>query len=118
LDHATDANVLPPSELTMRQERTVQAIEASRPGVNRKGTHWGQALFVLVAYWGRAAYGGCTTSGFSAARWPICWARMLGWPRSTNYTAVTTGCWCTFPEGAKRRFGILAQSPAELRADR
>jgi hypothetical protein len=27
--------------------------------------------------------------GFSAARWPICWARMPDWTRSTSCTAVT-----------------------------
>src|SRR5580692_13100652 len=48
-----------------------------------------------TACWRRAASGGCTVSGFSAAPWPICWARMPGWPRSTSCTAVTTGCWCT-----------------------
>src|SRR5712691_1242507 len=43
----------------------------------------------------RAANGGCTASGFSAALWPVSWARMRGWPRSTSCTAVTTGCSCT-----------------------
>jgi hypothetical protein len=33
-----------------------------------------------------------TQGGFSAVPWPICWARMPGWPRSTSCTAVTTGC--------------------------
>src|SRR3954453_24134467 len=39
--------------------------------------------------WRPAANGGCTASGFSVARWPTCWARMPGWPKSINYTAVT-----------------------------
>src|SRR5229473_610383 len=30
-----------------------------------------------------------------AALWPVCWARMRGWPRSTSCTAVTTRCSCT-----------------------
>src|ERR1700757_719353 len=48
-----------------------------------------------TACWRRAANGGCTASGFSAAPWPICWARVPGWPRSTSCIAVTTGSWCT-----------------------
>src|SRR4030081_891224 len=31
-----------------------------------------------IACWRRAANGGCTVSGFSAALWPICWARTQG----------------------------------------
>ncbi len=45
-----------------------------------------------IACWRQAANGGCIVSGFSAARWPICWAKMPGWPRSISCTAVTTGC--------------------------
>src|SRR6516165_9164264 len=48
-----------------------------------------------TACWRRAANGGCIVSGFSVARCLICWARMPGWPRSTNCIAVTTGCWRT-----------------------
>src|ERR1700746_34532 len=52
----------------------------TRLGASRKATRWDQVLFVLVAYRFQAANGACTASGFSAARWPICWARMRGWP--------------------------------------
>src|SRR5215468_3979905 len=45
-----------------------------------------------IVCWRRAANGACIVSGFSAARWPICWARMPGWRKSTSFTAVTTGC--------------------------
>jgi len=45
-----------------------------------------------IACWRRAASGGCTVNGFSAAPWPICWARMRGSPRSTSCIAVMTGC--------------------------
>src|SRR5690349_3582038 len=48
---------------------------------SRKGTRWDQ---VPTACWHRAANGACTVSGFSAAPWPICWARMQGSPRSTS----------------------------------
>ena len=37
-----------------------------------------------TACWRRAANGACIAIGFSVARWPICWARMPGWPRSTS----------------------------------
>src|SRR5580693_5738673 len=45
-----------------------------------------------IACWRRAASGGCTASGFSAAPWPISWARMPGSPRSTSCIVVMTDC--------------------------
>src|ERR1700739_3821225 len=49
--------------------------------------------WLLIACWRRAANGGCPASGSGAVPWPICWARTLGWPRSTSCTAVMTGRW-------------------------
>src|SRR5207248_7771810 len=84
--------------LTLWRELQLDQFWSKRLGVSRKGTHWAEVLFVLVAYRllaRRAASGACTVSGFSAARWPTCWAKMPGWRKSTSCTAVTTGCWCT-----------------------
>src|SRR5580704_13946519 len=81
--------------LTLWRELQLDQFWSKRLGVSRKGTRWDQVLFVLVACWRLAASGACIASGFSAARWPICWARMPDWLRSTSCTAVTTGCWCT-----------------------
>src|SRR5881227_2003691 len=82
--------------LLLWRELQLDQFWSKRLGVSRKGTRWDQVLFVLVAYvcWRRAANGGCTASGSGAVPWPICWARMPGWPRSTSCTAVTTGCCC------------------------
>src|SRR5271170_7638151 len=60
----------------------------------RRPRQWG-ACWLPIACWRRAANGGCTASGSGAVPWPICWARMPDWPRSTSCIAVTTGCWCT-----------------------
>jgi hypothetical protein len=83
--------------LMLWRELQLDQFWSKRLGVSRKGTHWDQVLFVLVAYrlLRRAANGACIVSGFGAARWPTCWAKMPGWPRSTSCTAVTTGCWRT-----------------------
>src|SRR5207244_5529041 len=83
--------------LTLWRELQLDQFWSKRLGVSRKGTHWDQVLFVLVAYrlLAPAASGACIVSGFSAARWPTCWAKMPGWRKSTSCTAVTTGCWCT-----------------------
>ena len=83
--------------LMLWRELQLDQFWSKRLGMSRKGTHWDQVLFVLVptVCWRRAANGACTVSGFSAVRWPICWARMRSWPRSTSCTAVTTGCWRT-----------------------
>src|SRR5205823_2137289 len=85
-----------PQTLSLFPEDRVEGLlaDASVVGVRlselrlRRPRQWG-------ACWLRAASGACTVSGFSAARWPICWAKMPGWPRSISCTAVTTGCWCT-----------------------
>src|SRR6201982_3420849 len=55
-----------------------------------------------IVCWRRAANGACIVSGFSAARWPICWAKMPGWRKSTSCTAVTTDCW-----GTSKRSSII-----------
>ncbi len=34
---------------------------------------------------GRAANGACIVSGFYAALWPTCWAKMPGWRKSTSW---------------------------------
>ena len=86
-------------------DTSIVGVKLSELRAGHKGTHWDRVLFVLVAY--RLLAPG-TASGFSAARWPICWASMPGWPRSTNYTAVTTGSWgtsrrCSIPCGAMAR---------------
>src|SRR5215472_11091904 len=61
--------------LVLWRELRLDQFWSTRLGVSRKGTPWDQVLFVLVAYpcWRPAANGGYTVSGFSAARWPICW---------------------------------------------
>jgi hypothetical protein len=62
------------------------AKAGGRVGI-RSGSCWRR-----IACWRRAANGGCTVSGFSAALWPICWARTQGLPRSTSCIAAMTGC--------------------------
>src|SRR5216684_3173819 len=52
---------------------------------------WG-ACWSPIVCWRREASGACTVSGFSAAPWSICWARMRGLPRSTSCIAAMTGC--------------------------
>src|SRR5437762_8249650 len=54
-----------------------------------------------IACWRRAANGACTASGFGAVRWPICWARMPVWPRSTICIAGMSACSST-----SRRYSI------------
>ena len=83
--------------LTLWRELQLDQFWSKRLGVSRKGTHWDQVLFVLVAYrlLAPAANGAYIVNGFNAARWPICWARMPVWRKSTSCTAVTTGCWPT-----------------------
>ena len=83
--------------LMLWRELQLDQFWSKRLGVSRKGTHWDQVLFVLVAYrlLAPGSEGACIVSGFSAVRWPTCWARMPGSPRSTSCTAVTTGCWRT-----------------------
>ena len=80
--------------LLLWRELQLDQFWCKRLGESRKGTRWDQVLFVLVAYrlLRRAANGGCTVSGFSAALWPICWARTQGLPRSTSCIAAMTGC--------------------------
>jgi pimeloyl-ACP methyl ester carboxylesterase len=76
--------------LLLWRELQLDQFWCQRLGVSRKGTRWDQVLFVLVAY--RLLAPGsewhCTVSGFSAALWPICWARMPGSPRSTSCIAA------------------------------
>src|SRR6266436_7240839 len=60
-------------------------------GVNRKGTR-SCSCWSPIACWRREASGACTVSGFSAALWSICWARMRGLPKSTSCIAAMTGC--------------------------
>src|ERR1700726_1286306 len=50
------------------------------------------SCWLPIACWRRAANGACTASGFSAAPWPISWARMQDSPRSTSCITVMTGC--------------------------
>ena len=80
--------------LLLWRELQLDQFWSKRLGVSRKGTRWDQVLFGWspIACWRRAANGGCIASGFSAAPWPICWARMLGFPRSTSCIVVMTGC--------------------------
>src|SRR6201998_4229446 len=88
--------------LVLWRELQLDQFWAKRPGGSRKSLplrrQGGRAgirccsCWSPTACWHRAASGGCTVSGFSAALWPICWARMRGWPRSTSCTAVMTGC--------------------------
>src|SRR5437868_10449463 len=83
--------------LLLWRELQLDRFWSKRLGVSRKGTRWIRSCscWSPIACWRRAANGGCTASGFTAVPWPICWARMPGWPRSTSCTAVTTGSWCT-----------------------
>ena len=83
--------------LMLWRELQLDQFWSKRLGVSRKGTHWDQVLFVLVAYrlLRQAANGACIVSGSSAARWAICWAKMPSSRRSTSSTAATTGCWRT-----------------------
>jgi hypothetical protein len=86
--------------LTLWRQLQLDQFWSKRLGSSRKGTHWDQVLFVCSCWLPTgcshlAASGACIVSGFSAARWPICWARMPDWSKSTSYTAVTTGCWRT-----------------------
>src|ERR1700736_960512 len=80
--------------LMLWRELQLDQFWSKRLGVSRKGTRWDQVLFVLVAIacWRRAANGACTASGFSAAPWPISWARFQDSPRSIGCIAVMTGC--------------------------
>ena len=80
--------------LLLWRELELDLFWSKRLGSSRKGTRWDRVLFVLAAYrlLAPAANGGCTVSGFSAALWPICWARTQGLPRSTSCIAAMTGC--------------------------
>ena len=84
--------------LMLWRELQLDQFWSKRLGVSRKGTHWAEVLFVLVAY--RLLAPGSEwrlhREWFQrSARWPTCWAKMPGWRKSTSCTAVTTGCWCT-----------------------
>ena len=72
--------------LTLWRELQLDQFWLKRLGSSRKGTRWDQVLFVLVAY--RLLAPGSEwrliVSGFNAARWPICWARMPVWRKSTS----------------------------------
>src|SRR5438034_10544698 len=82
--------------LMLWRELQLDQFWSKRLGVSRKGTHWACcSCWSPTVCWRRAASGACIVSGFSAARWPTCWARMPGWRKSISCTAVTTGCWCT-----------------------
>src|SRR6516165_4125811 len=103
-----------PRTLSLFPEDRVEGLltDASVVGVRlselrlRRPRQWGACWLALMlwrelqldqfwsatACWRRAANGACIVSGFSAARWPICWVRMPGWRKSTSCTAVTTGC--------------------------
>ena len=72
--------------LTLWRELQLDQFWLKRLGSSRKGTRWDQVLFVLVAYrlLAPAANGAYIVSGFNAARWPICWARMPVWRKSTS----------------------------------
>ena len=83
--------------LRLWQELQFDRFWAERLAASRKGTHWDQVLFVLVAYrlWSRAANGACIGSGSSARRWPICSAPISLWRESTSSTAAMIACWST-----------------------
>ena len=90
--------------LSLWEELQLDRFWAERLPASRKGTRWDQELFVLVAYRlpALAASGGCIGNGSNGPRWPIFWAAISDWPRSTNSIAVTIGCWST-----KRRCSII-----------
>src|SRR6266478_1595804 len=102
-----------PRTLSLFPEDRVEGLltDASVVGVRlselrlRRPRQWGACWLALLLwrelqldqFWSKrlAASGACIVSGFSAALWPTCWAKMPGWRKSTSCTAVTTGCWCT-----------------------
>src|SRR5947207_208892 len=89
-----------------KQHRYWSVVENTRIGggrvVQRHVLYLGEINNTQELGWRRAASGDCTVSGFSAARWPTCWAKMPGWRKSTSCTAVTTGCW-----GTSKRSSII-----------
>jgi len=74
---------------------------SERLPISRKGARWDQELFALVAYRLLApapglrpgGSGGCIGRGLNGRRWPISWAAISDWSRSTSSIAVTIGCW-------------------------
>ena len=82
--------------LPLWEELRLDRFWAERLPASRKGTRWDRELFVLVAY--RLLAPGSEwrlhRHWFErTARWPICWAAISDWPRSTSSIAVTSGCW-------------------------
>ena len=65
--------------LTLWRELDLDRFWVERLPASRKGTRWDQVLFVLTvpAAGTRQRNGDCIANGLSAARWHICWARIL-----------------------------------------
>ncbi|MGA7259460.1 MAG: hypothetical protein WBX30_00935 [Stellaceae bacterium] len=81
--------------LVLWRELQLDVFWCKRLGMSRKEALWDQVPFVLVAY--RLLAPGSEWRPHRewfqrSAPWPIYWARMQDWPRSTSYIAAMTGC--------------------------